>query len=1244
MSTGSVDRSRSAAEDSKQISGLLTLQNLPVHARATFTVRNLSTASGTPPPTASTNPDCSVLAEEDEDQIPCLDGQYDEKPVSERRHSRRLSQSQLPGGSAGRNSTLALRLEEEATAERELRDKVVRQIQAQSLARSSPSEEGPYKCTKCKRLYRTKQSWETHSKTCNFEVSTSEEEEEEEEEMEEDEPEEVVTKTVRSYPLRNRRLSDVSPSHNITVYSKADIGNPHVVLHKLKSSSVQTKNVDIQKSSPTTEQPNPTRSNKLLQDATNLCSTVSKITKETLPRQPKVLLTKCSVSSEGVNEVAMETQDNDNRLSAAEIPETNPPQANHSVTVEPQEKTDSSSELEKQPPTELASIGETSRLSAVNHEASISESSTNIDSRAKPMQTSPELKVKTSDMTKQIPHPQPEKVFLDLRSAVATPVTKTTTPEPQISSAVPITSQSVSLGLPVTAVPAKQPLSISTKAHVAAESLSQIPSVSTVPATQPLSANTKAHVATVTTTTAPIHSSTVYVGRGGDGLKACKISLTQSQRNQNTGRNVKIVSVSPMNIDLLKTQRAEQAKQEKTKTSLPNLLPKLSSPSPVKAVTSVTISTSPPSKVNPPVATLLAPSKPIFGSRSDSAHGPVAQAVVQPIIQQPSPTVLTPGGERLDGQQSITTQQLEELIAAGRVTCLGSLGVINNSAPDPQALQTLLPSSALGAATAYPTTVLHCHSTTPLQGLVQQQTAPIAGVITGGSPGSPVTPIHQLTPQGSPPGYTPTPTVLTPAPPLLSPGSHLLSPAAPLLSPGTPVMIPGGGVLQQMSPPHPGLSPQAGLLQQAAGNQYVQQFVPASTPTPQLPSYPTHPTPSPQLQSYPSRPTPSPQLVLPKHSNPGMSWAVTRPGISLATQSTIPASQTPVAMATSSITTMAVSSAVMAACSVVMTCRMSPHPASTCSVTVSASDRTATPTLQTARSSPVSSVSSEHADHCYVAPYPPSRPQHRSVTSSDSSRHFATHPGTGRGKIRASILQSLIHKPQHHRGKFTSLNQHSNQSGSSKPRYAMYYHAGVPQKVQIKNLGRPPAGHPVAGSHKNVVMGHPSSAVPSARYSQGMLGSPSKAIAGRHNVTAHLVKKHGFPHSSVTKRNLESLRTVTSSPSKMKLKKFRLSEHGPFMGDRKPDPAGDKSELTSHQPPVKPADFPPFALKSERNPTMHTASTSSHMDPVARKLSNIRRLHMTEKLAGQGKIRTAQPPMPRPVQRLPKLKPQSVGE
>lgn len=63
-----------------------------------------------------------------------------------------------------------------------LHDQIAQKIKAESLAKSSPGAKGPFKCPTCKRLYRTEESFETHVKTCDFEVSTSDEEEESENE------------------------------------------------------------------------------------------------------------------------------------------------------------------------------------------------------------------------------------------------------------------------------------------------------------------------------------------------------------------------------------------------------------------------------------------------------------------------------------------------------------------------------------------------------------------------------------------------------------------------------------------------------------------------------------------------------------------------------------------------------------------------------------------------------------------------------------------------------------------------------------------------------------------------------------------------------------------------------------------------------------------------------------------------------------------------------------------------------
>ncbi|XP_041373736.1 uncharacterized protein LOC121386787 isoform X2 [Gigantopelta aegis] len=58
-----------------------------------------------------------------------------------------------------------------------LHEKIAERIKAESIAKSSPSEKGPFKCSTCKRSYRTEESYNAHIEDCNFEVSTSDEEE-----------------------------------------------------------------------------------------------------------------------------------------------------------------------------------------------------------------------------------------------------------------------------------------------------------------------------------------------------------------------------------------------------------------------------------------------------------------------------------------------------------------------------------------------------------------------------------------------------------------------------------------------------------------------------------------------------------------------------------------------------------------------------------------------------------------------------------------------------------------------------------------------------------------------------------------------------------------------------------------------------------------------------------------------------------------------------------------------------------
>ncbi|XP_070203310.1 platelet binding protein GspB-like [Littorina saxatilis] len=56
-----------------------------------------------------------------------------------------------------------------------LHAEIALRIKAESLARSSPGESGPFKCPTCKRLYRTADSFHAHAQSCDFDVSTSDE-------------------------------------------------------------------------------------------------------------------------------------------------------------------------------------------------------------------------------------------------------------------------------------------------------------------------------------------------------------------------------------------------------------------------------------------------------------------------------------------------------------------------------------------------------------------------------------------------------------------------------------------------------------------------------------------------------------------------------------------------------------------------------------------------------------------------------------------------------------------------------------------------------------------------------------------------------------------------------------------------------------------------------------------------------------------------------------------------------------
>ncbi|KAK6172193.1 hypothetical protein SNE40_015908 [Patella caerulea] len=73
-------------------------------------------------------------------------------------------------------------------------DQLARKIKAESMAKSNPGEQGPFKCSKCKRSYRTKESFNLHVADCDFEVSTSDEDmTEDEEEVEDFKPTQILS-------------------------------------------------------------------------------------------------------------------------------------------------------------------------------------------------------------------------------------------------------------------------------------------------------------------------------------------------------------------------------------------------------------------------------------------------------------------------------------------------------------------------------------------------------------------------------------------------------------------------------------------------------------------------------------------------------------------------------------------------------------------------------------------------------------------------------------------------------------------------------------------------------------------------------------------------------------------------------------------------------------------------------------------------------------------------------------------
>lgn len=122
-----------------------------------------------------------------------------------------------------------------------LHDQIAQKIKAESLAKSSPGAKGPFKCPTCKRLYRTEESFETHVKTCDFEVSTSDEEESENEggarkySMRQTT---VVKKVVMEIEQKERESESAARKERFSSF-KSSCKKARLVLHKLSPRKVQ---------------------------------------------------------------------------------------------------------------------------------------------------------------------------------------------------------------------------------------------------------------------------------------------------------------------------------------------------------------------------------------------------------------------------------------------------------------------------------------------------------------------------------------------------------------------------------------------------------------------------------------------------------------------------------------------------------------------------------------------------------------------------------------------------------------------------------------------------------------------------------------------------------------------------------------------------------------------------------------------------------------------------------------------
>jgi hypothetical protein len=89
----------------------------------------------------------------------------------------------LPTMTSEHEPPLSVKLEPESLP---LHAEIALRIKAESLARSSPGESGPFKCPTCKRLYRTAPSFQAHIKSCDFLVSSDDDDDDEARDEEDD--------------------------------------------------------------------------------------------------------------------------------------------------------------------------------------------------------------------------------------------------------------------------------------------------------------------------------------------------------------------------------------------------------------------------------------------------------------------------------------------------------------------------------------------------------------------------------------------------------------------------------------------------------------------------------------------------------------------------------------------------------------------------------------------------------------------------------------------------------------------------------------------------------------------------------------------------------------------------------------------------------------------------------------------------------------------------------------------------